>query len=342
MDTSPAKAAQVVALLQGGLSQRIVARRLNLSRSSVKRVYRRFLETGDFIRRPGSGRNRATSDRDDRFMVSTSLRNRHLTGVQVQQRLREVRGVTVSEWTVRRRLAEQGLTPHKPANGPKLTTAHRQARLHFAREHVNWSLEQWKVVLFSDECKINLFGNDGRRKVYRREGERFAQACIEETVAFGGGSWTVWGGISLEGKTDLVFVSGPRLGSLTAERYIQNVLEDHVVLYAGFVGEGFTLMHDNARPHVAAVVRQYLHEVGIPVMEWPARSPDLNPIEHLWDELKKRIRARANTAKNLQELKVAIEEEWDGIPQDFVVTLIRSMKNRMEAIIRARGGNTSY
>lgn len=101
-------------------------------------------------------------------------------------------------------------------------------------------------------------------------------------------------------------------------------------------------MHDNARPHVAAVVRQYLHEVGIPVMEWPARSPDLNPIEHLWDELKRRIRARPNTAENLQELKVAIEEEWDGIPQEFVVTLIRSMKNRMEATIRARGGNTSY
>ncbi|KAJ8737451.1 hypothetical protein PYW08_000046 [Mythimna loreyi] len=342
MDTSPTEAAQVVALLDSGLSQRVVAARLHLSLSSVHRVYKRYRETGLFTRRSGSGRNRVTSERDDRFIVTTSLRNRRLNAFQLQQRFRVVRRVAVSDSTIRRRLKDRGLVPHKPANGPKLTADHRRARLNFAREHLNWSYLQWSKVLFSDECKIMLYGNDGRNKVYRRDGERYAQCCIEEKVSYGGGSWTVWGGISADGKTELAFVSGPRLPALNCHRYVEECLEPHVMPYAHFIGNGFIFMHDNARAHTAGVVRDYLNEVDISIMEWPARSPDMNPIEHLWDELKRRIRARDPAPETLSQLQDAIQEEWDNIPQHVIVTLIRSMKNRMEAVIRAQGGNTSY
>ena len=155
--------------------------------------------------------------------------------------------MTLSRRTVRRRLREGGLTPHRPVRGLQLTPAHQQARLRFARDHLNWSLEHWRTFLFSDECKINLYDNDGRRRVYRRDGEGFAQVCIEERVAFCGGSYTVWGVIFHDGKTDIVFVSGPKQGNLTATRYIEEVLESHVMPYADFVGESFILMHDNAR-----------------------------------------------------------------------------------------------
>lgn len=78
MDTTPEKAAQAVALLEAGVTQRQVARRLQISRSSVQRAYRRYLETGSFNRRPGTGRPRATSAADDRFIQLTVLRNRRL------------------------------------------------------------------------------------------------------------------------------------------------------------------------------------------------------------------------------------------------------------------------
>lgn len=343
MDTTPEEAAQVLALLQQGLSQRIVAAQLHLSQSSVSRVYRRFQETGSFIRRPRTSRQRCTSERDDRFIVSTSLRNRHMTGVDVQQELRRVREVTVSEWTVRRRLREANLTPKRPATGPKLTAAHRQVRLQFAREHLNWSVAQWRSVLFTDECRMCLHGSDRRGWVYRRPGERFAQCCFAETTAYGGGSCMMWAGISLEGKTELVFVpGGGRGGGLTADRYITNILLDHVVPYAGFVGENFVLMHDNARCHTSRVTQQFLNEVNVQVMSWPALSPDINPIEHLWDQLKRRVRSRNPVPTTINELRVALLEEWDGIPQDIIKKLIRSMKNRLQAMIRARGGNTKY
>lgn len=339
MDTSETQAAQVVALLQEGLSQRVVARRLNLSRSAVRRVYQRFLETGLYRRRSGSGRQRITSQIDDRFIVTSSLRNRHLSGVDLQRRLREVRGVAISDSTVRRRLREQNLRPRKPATGPRLTVAHRQARLQFARNHLNWTIQQWASILFSDESRMTLHGSDGRRNVIRRPGERHSQCCIRETVSYGGGSVMFWGGISLTGRTDLVFINR---GALTAPRYITEILEEHVMPYAGYIGENFELMHDNARPHVAQIVTQYLAEIGIRIMQWPARSPDLNPIEHLWDSLKQKVRARDPAPTTLGDLQLAIKEEWDRIPQDVIKVLIKSMNRRMQAVIKARGDNTEY
>ncbi|PZC74838.1 hypothetical protein B5X24_HaOG207102 [Helicoverpa armigera] len=225
------------------------------------------------------------------------------------------------------------MVPHKPTNGPKLTRAHRTARLHFARSHLNCTQQDWSRVLFSDESKIVLHSNDGRKKVYRRKGERFAQCCFEERVAYGGGSRTVWGGISANGKTQLEVVTGPRLPTLNAERYIRECLGPHVI---------FLFMHDNAGAHAACIVREYLRDVNITVMDWPARSPDMNPIEHMWDEEKRRVRARQPFAQTMQELKTAIEEEWEMIPQNFIERLIKPMSNVMRAVVDAHGGNTRY
>lgn len=346
MHTTPEEAAQVIALIGNGLSQRTVARQLSMTRAAVRRVCQRYEETGLFHRRPGTGRKRFTTALDDRFIVLSSLRNRRLNAVQVQQQLREIRGVVISQWTVRRRLEESNLTSRTPAIGPKLTPAHRQARLRFARDHLNWTLEQWGSVLFSDETRICLYGNDRRRKVYRRTGERFAECCIEERIAYGGGSCMIWCAISMEARTDPVFIRrGDRRhgrGGLTGARYIEEILADNVVPYVDYIGDEFIFMHDNAKPHTARIVQNYITEVGFRVMEWPACSPDLNPIEHLWDELKRRIRARFHSPTSIPELIIAVEEEWLNIPQETISNLIRSMPNRMRDVIRARGGHTHY
>ncbi|CAK1579570.1 unnamed protein product [Parnassius mnemosyne] len=224
MDTSSEEAAQVIALLQSGMRQCDVARQLNLSRFSVRRVFQRFQQTGGYVRKPGSGRKRCTSERDDRFIVTTSLRNRFTNAVELQQQLRSTRRTSVSVSTIRRRLHEKSLTAHRPAKGPKLTAQHRRDRLDFARNHCEWTLEQWRTVLFSDETRVCLFCNDRRRRVYRRQGERFTQPCFEESVEYGSGSCMFWGGISVDGKTELVCVSRTRggrgQGSLNAGRYI--------------------------------------------------------------------------------------------------------------------------
>ncbi len=86
------------------------------------------------------------------------------------------------------------------------------------------------------------------------------------------------------------------------------------------------LQHDNARPHVARICTQFLEATNIPVLAWPAYSPDMSPIEHVWDALDQRIRQRVPVPANIQQLRTAIEEKWTNIPQATINNLINSMQ----------------
>jgi transposase len=339
MNLSSEVVAAILALIQDGRSQSYVARRFQTTRSTVQRVYNRFLETGSYSRRPGSGRPRKSTNRDDRFIINSSLRNRHSTAVQLRNELQHTRDVNISERTIRRRLNEANLFCRRPATGPELTREHRVARLQFAREHLHWTENDWGNVLFTDESRYCLRSPDGRERVWRRTGERYAECTFSARVSFQGGSVMVWGGISKETRTRLYLI--PR-GNLNAERYVNEILGEYVIPHRGLIGENFVLMHDNARPHVARVVHQYLDNENIERMDWPAHSPDLNPIEHLWDRLGRRIRALVPAPATLDELKRSLSDEWVAIPQEAIRRLVGSMPRRIEAVIQARGGNTRY
>lgn len=334
-----AEAVRARVLVQQGRSQSEVARIFGVHRSTISRAVRRFLETGRDDRRPVEGRPRATDRTDDRFLVINTLRRRTATSTELQGLIRQVRNVNVSSRTIRRRLREVNLSSRRPAKGPRLTVRHRALRLRFAQNHIHWTVEDWKNVLFSDETRISLSSPDGRERVWRRRHERFAQACFSHRVPFGGGSVMFWGGIQYDARTELVVVPRP---ALTAQRYVEDILEEHVVPFAPFIGENFKLMHDNARPHSAVAVHDYLMEVGISSIDWPPMSPDLNPIEHVWDSVKKRIRSRNNPPTTLAALTAAAIEEWEIMPQEEIQHLISGMRRRLQEVIRARGGNTRY
>lgn len=338
-DLNATQVARAVTLIETGHTYQNVATTLGVSKSVIHRVVKRYRQTGEYTRLAGQGRKKKTVARDDRFIVSTVLRNRILTSSQVKTKLQEVRGVTISTKTVRRRLKAAGLRSHLPARGPLLATCHRVARVNFARIHENWNDHAWGRILFSDESRFCLKPDDRRVKVWRHSGERYAQCNFVGKEAYGGGSIMVWGGVCIGARTELHVIDN---GSLTAARYVTEVLEEIVVPFAPFIGEEFILMHDNARPHTAAVVLQYLRDVEINVLGWPARSPDLNPIEHVWDKLGRQIKKRNPGPTNLRDLKNALQEEWDAIPQNFIDDLIRGMPRRLEAVRRARGGNTKY
>ena len=152
----------------------------------------------------------------------------------------------------------------------------------------------------------------------------------------GGGSVMVWGGISHGVKTPLVVIQG----NLTDVRYRDQVLMPHILSLVN--AHNLTFQHDNARPHVARVCRDFLNQNNVQVLEWSQYSPDLNPIEHLWDALDRRVRKRVNVQNNVAQLQLARIQEWNNIPQRTIDNLFGSMVRRVRAATAARGGHTRY
>lgn len=106
------------------------------------------------------------------------------------------------------------------------------------------------------------------------------------------------------------------------------------------VGRKWVFQHDNDPKHTSNLVKQFLATKKINVMEWPAMSPDLNPIEQIWGELKKMVKGR--NPRNINTLKVIIEEEWNAITPALCDKYVQTMKSRLQAVIDANGGHTKY
>lgn len=336
---SDMKAARGIGLLQAGQSQRNVAAQLNVSQSVISRLWNRFQQTNNVQQRPRSGRPRCTTARQDRYICNLARRRRFVSAPVLNTEFHQAANRRISTQTVRNRLHASNLRARRPAVRPILTRVHRQARQQWAAQHTNWQLRHWRSVLFTDESRFCVDFHDGRRRVWRSEGERYADCCIAQHDRFGGGSVMVWAGISIDYHTDLYVIDN---GSLTAVRYRDEILHPIVRPIAGAVGQDFLLMDDNARPHRAHVVNDYLQRETIVRMDWPSRSPDLNPIEHAWDILQRRVSARNNPPQNRQELTRALQEEWQRIPQIGHRRLIRSMRRRCQAVMRVNGGHTPY
>ena len=116
-----------------------------------------------------------------------------------------------------------------------------------------------------------------------------------------------------------------------------------VVLPFMQAGNGVTILQqDNARPHTTRATTQFLTANNVTVMEWPSMSPDLSPIEHIWDELDRRVRAHPNQPTNLPQLQATLLQEWNNLPNNIVRRYIRSMRNCCRAVINSNSGHTGY
>ena len=333
--------AMAVGQLNAGRSFNDVAQTFGVSSLTIRRLLSRFNQTNDVKDRPQSGPPRATSRREDNFICTSALRSRFKTATEINSALQHAAQPgqqRVSNQTVRQRLHEHGIWSRRPVVKQKLTQAHKVARMRWSRAHQNWRLAQWRNVLFSDEVRICLHHVDGRRRVWRRPGEEHHEQCVQQKIAYGGGSIMLWGGMSDRGRTQLVRING----NLNAQRYIAEILTPHVQPFAQQVGQNFILQQDNARAHTARAVTQHLTQNGITVMEWPACSPDLNPIEHLWDQLKQRIDRQVQNNTTLAQVEQIAIQQWHAIPMHRIRRLIRSMTTRVRECVQSNGAYTHY
>ena len=167
--------------------------------------------------------------------------------------------------------------------------------------------------------------------------EEFTVNCIEPIVKYGGGGIMVWGCINSTGAGCVSKVEG----KFNGEEYI-DILENALIptTHALAMPREWIFQQDNATWHTSKLVREWFTEEKIAVMELPAQSPNLNPIENLWDEIK--AKAQEQNPRSVNELWPAVKNAWDAFPVARVTNLIESMPRRCGTVIKAKGGTTKY
>ncbi|GFX22229.1 transposable element Tcb2 transposase [Trichonephila clavipes] len=319
--------------LEEGRSVTSVAAKLGIAHSIVSRLWRQFQTTGTAIRGFSSGRPRGTTPADDRYIVLQARRNRRQAAGEIARHTTQATGRPISRFTVARRLHGGGLFARRPVRCVPLTPAHRRRRSLWCREHRNWRDNEWGRVLFTDESRFSLSSDSPRILIWRERGSRNHPSNIIERDRYGGHGVLVWGGIMLGSRTDLHIFDA---GSVNGTRYCNEVLLPYVRLFRGAMGLQFLFMDDNAPCHRTVAAEQLLESEDIERMDWTTRSPDLNPIEHVWDFLGRHLAARTLPPVTIRELRLALQDEWAAMPQQLIDTLILSMGRRCETCVAVR------
>lgn len=237
---------------------------------------------------------------------------------------------------------------------PNITPLTVAKRLAFAKCHLQHGTD-WCSVMAIDSCMFRLDRVGGLRGVWRLVGEPVESSSARPSYSKKG-SLHVYAGITAFGKTPLVFVSGtsnmaPRYKSAKGQLLkgvgaaeFQHVLGKHLIpeaqdIFSTVEAPAWQLLMDRAPAHTAASTQQWLLQNGVHVVQgWPGNSPDLNPIENLWGWLKAKLyRMQLN---NIPQLKAALLQLWDQVPDYMLTKLMSSMERRLQTVVARQGGYT--
>lgn len=318
----------------------MVAHREHVSQSTVNRVRKNKEATGSFANRPKSGRPRVVSVHDERKMLRLIASGKCSTATEVQGRLQTEDNLRISAQTVRRTFQRNGLESRVRRKKPLLRKKHRQQRLDFAKKHKNWTVEQWSKVVWSDESKFQIFGSDGRLYCWKKPKDALRNVHINPTVKHGGGRIMVWGCFTSDGIGNLCRIDG----GLNGELYRRILNEDFFATldWYGLDVEDVIFQQDNDPKHTAKRTKRWFKDNNVEVLPWPSQSPDLNPIEHLWNEVERRLRQLPERPTSKEDLWDKLQHVWNRIEPDFLTKLIKSMPDRIQDVLKAKGGYTRW
>ncbi|KAG2196738.1 hypothetical protein INT46_004656 [Mucor plumbeus] len=235
--------------------------------------------------------------------------------------------VSMTNDGVKKMLRRKGFKARRKVKTNMISKDNQKLRLAWAKAHRHLSISDWRKWIFSDETRVNMWGSDGVSYYWSDKPGTMQPHQITPKVQNNGGGVMFWGCITSE---------GPGYGTTILEGTID---------WLEYKPADVRFQQDKASPHRSVVTKHWFNENGFSaerVLDWPAQSPDLNPIEHVWTELKRRLDSYPTRPTAKEELATRISDEWNKFTKDNCLAYIDSMPKRIKAVIRSKGGSAPF
>ena len=321
----------ILRLNSQNFSQRKIAEMVGRSKTAISNVLKGNVAKVSSKR---LGRPPKISDRGVRAIFN-AVRRGSVTA-------RQARDATDSPLGVRRvqqlLKADPNMEYRKLKTAPKLTPAHKSERLVFAQKYIGEDARFWRHIIYSDEKRFCLDGPDGW--AYHWHDKRMPAEVFSTRPRHGGGIM-VWAGVSARGTTKLMFVTST-MDSVAYTHVLGDSLMPHIEEKFGSDNDFVYFQQDNASCHTAKYTQEWLMEQSVTVLDWPAKSADLNIIENVWSILARAVYKNARQFETLDDLKECLLMEWENLNMKDVRNLIKSISKRLAKVIIASGGPSGY
>lgn len=257
------------------------------------------------------------------------------TGLYSARALRNLHATNVTVRRVQQILSEAPeLSWLTGVRAPPLRNHRQERRVAWARKNIERGNSHWKNIIWSDEKRFSLDGPDGLRSYWhdKRKLRRW-----HSTRQAGGGSVMIWAEFCWHEQTTIQFVHGRMKGpDYTA------VLQEGLVPFLALFDISMEFQQDGAPPHTANKTKEWFQSKGITVIDWPSRSPDLNPIENAWAEVSRVVYANGKQYDHKAHVQEAVLDPWGSINKEYFRSLVKSMPRRCVKVLEARGGLTDF
>jgi len=329
---------EIIGAWKCGLSEAKIAAILGRAPGTVHNIIVAYRDNQQEKPPARPGRPKKITPRDSRAVKRIFQQNRRTNLKEIKDQFTTSTSKKIGLNTIRRHLHEIGFHGRVGVRKPLVTKKNQVKRLNWAKERQKWD-DEWSDIIWSDESKFELFRGDGRRWVWRRPHEKYDVKCLIPTTKSGQDGVMVWGCFTKHGLGPLVRLDG----KITAKEYI-TVLQNHLIPYMNTLEnkENVKFQEDNAPIHTARIAKKWKDENNVISLPWPAQSPDMNPIEHLWDELERRIRSCKPLPKSKEDLWQMLQKEWYNIDASVYQNLVDSMPRRIAAVMQSKGNPTKY
>ena len=310
------------------MSTYAIAKYIGCDLKTVENWLKRYEETNDVQEKEGRGRKRKFSEILDKKLIRAIEKEPTTSSRCLSARLK-AKGVSISPSTIQKRLRESGVTYRNPIPKPLLTERHRLQRLQWARKYKN---QDCSKVIFTDESSFSLFSS--LKKLWIKIGSRIFVPKVKHSPKIHVWACFSWNGL---GK---IFLFKKNLNAIRLCKIYASALLPSARKWFGDSNDHWVLQEDNDPKHQSKFANEWRAKKKITRLPWPARSPDLNPVENIWAILKSNV--RYHQPKNLKELASAIRKEWKNLSIEYAQNLVASVQRRIKDVLEKNGDHILY